>query len=109
MKKPKKEKIFKGCIKIPLSTDVTFNELLDRSTWYGDWINKRNIIFSIPRKWFVNTYVYHTQNNKITLETYKTSRVNSQDFKVVLDYIINQELIKYTDIDFTKSYLTVSC
>lgn len=107
--KPKKEKQFKGCVKIPLDTGVTFDELLARSTWYGDWFSNRHTIFSANRKWVINSYIHHLNSRKVTLETFKTSRVNVHDFKVALNYIINEKINLYDDIDFNLSYITISC
>lgn len=106
-KKPKREKIFTGCIKMPLNTNQTEEEMLAKSTWFGDWATKSKLILSKKRIYFINVYMT-LQDGREGLFTYKTKLITSEEMKPVLELIIKNLEIP-DDIDWDKSYLTISC
>ncbi|MFB6349866.1 hypothetical protein ACFBZI_10585 [Moraxella sp. ZJ142] len=102
-------KTFKGYLKIPVDTDCTFQELAKRCTWSGDWLYRRDEILNPKayRTWYINLYLYNILG-EFSLVSYKTAKVNKYDFDTVIDHALH-EASQYPMLDYSKSYMTVSC
>lgn len=112
-RKPKNPdaKMFKGCLKMPLSTDMTFDEMMAQSRWYGDWaINKGKRIKSEPRRYTINVYLADENGSKIEIITSKVqAKLDTEQIHGLLDNAIGDLASVDHPFDITKSYMTVSC
>lgn len=108
-KRAKKSKVkkFKGCLKMPLNVSLGEEELLRQSVWYDDWKTKGKLIFSDKRKFFINIYMT-LLDGRTSLITHRTSGIHETSMKPVLAYVLDTLDIP-EDIDWDKSYLTISC
>lgn len=104
-----RQKIFKGYLKIPIDTDCTAEELNAKSVRTGDWIYHSSKILKrgIKRHWYINLYLYNVIG-EFTLIHYKTAKVDKSYFNIVIDKAL-VEATKHPLLDYSKSYMTVSC
>lgn len=107
-RKPKTKPIkeFKGCLKMPLYTGTTIDDMIAKSVWYGDWKTKSASILSKKRRYYVNIYIT-LLDGRDSLTTFTSNPIHESQMKTFLAYIINE--IDTTNIDWDKSYLTISC
>lgn len=108
-RKSTRQKVFKGYLKIPIDTDCTTEELNAKSVRTGDWIYHSPKILKkgIKRHWYINLYLYNVVG-EFTLIHYKTAKVDKTHFNVVIDEALN-EASEHPLLDYSKSYMTVSC
>lgn len=109
----KLKKKFKGCLKIPLDTSMSEEQLLASSQWFADWKTKGNIIFSHKRKFTINLYAYNKQGDYEVTKYHHNSKLSYENFKPIIDCVIADFYEQYKGIDDTidikSSYITISC
>lgn len=110
MRKPKKRirKAFKGYVKLPLRDYPTEQEMLANTQWFGEWKYKGSIILSKRRIYYINMYVYLLDGTKDIINITSPNHLTMEQLKPLLEYALAQTK-EYTNIDYDKSYITVSC
>lgn len=109
-KKSKRLKSFKGCLKMPLNTNLSFEELVSRCTYTGNWLTERKQILSAKakRQWYINVYITKTTGEKSLECITSPNKVDKVALNGLIDIAL-QDAQKEPDVDYDKSYLTVSC
>lgn len=101
-------KRFKGCVKIPIRTDLSEQELLKQSVWLGHWKTHGKYILAKRRRYYINLYLFNSLGQKEVLLIHSPNKLDMYQMKPLMEYALEQIKV-YTDIDFNKSYMTVSC
>ena len=108
MSKPRKKKQFKGYMKIPIRTDLPEEEFRSKTVLVGDWSVYHQYIISKRRRYYINLYLFNSLGQKEVVLIHSPNSLCKESVRVLVEYAINQ-IYEYDDIDYDKSYMTVSC